>query len=125
MPSAKDLQELEAMQAGNPFDVFFVAEDSALGVVGCAGIVRVDEKTCELRKLYLLKKFRGQGIGKLLFEACFKEAATRHYDRIRFEVHSAMHYLHPFLSHNAFVLDENERPRSPSSNQVYFKTLHT
>lgn len=123
LPSAKDQQELEAMQSRNPFDAFFVAEDDELGVVGCAGIVRLNDDTCELRKIYLLKRFRGKAIGKQLLDACVDEARNRRYSRMRLEVNSAMALSAPFYLRNGFVLNQDEKPFSPSADSVYYKTL--
>ncbi len=123
LPSAKDQQELEAMQSHNPFDAFFVAEDPDLGVVGCAGIVRVDDQTCELRKIYLLKRFRGKAIGKLLLDTCVAEAIQRGYRRMKLQVNSRITYTAPFYLRNGFVHAADEMPNNNSADQVYYKPL--
>jgi molybdate transport system substrate-binding protein len=43
--------------------LFEVAVGSDGRVAGCCGVYVVDAKTCELRKMYLLKEARGHGIG--------------------------------------------------------------
>jgi GNAT superfamily N-acetyltransferase len=123
LPSAKDLQELEAMQSQNPFEAFFVAEDPVVGVVGCAGIARIDEATCELRKIYLLKRFRGKAIGKSLLDTCVGIAKKRKYRRMRLEVHSAMTISAPFYLRNGFIREPSEAATGPTANQVYYKIL--
>lgn len=123
LPSAKDQQELEALQSRNPFDIFLVAEDSALGAVGCAGVARLDDQTCELRKIYLLKRFRGKAIGKRLLEICVAEAKERNYKRMRLEVNSSITVPEAFYTRNGFVLTQEEKPVSPSADRVYYKTL--
>jgi putative acetyltransferase len=37
-------------------------------IIGSYGIFKIDEETCELRKMYLLKKYQGLGLGKLMME---------------------------------------------------------
>lgn len=123
LPSSKDQQELEALQSNNPFDALFVAEDENIGVVGCAGIARLDEHTCDLRKIYLLKRFRGKSIGKQLLEACVYEAKKHKYSRMRLEVNSKMALSAPFYSRNGFVIAKNEKTFTPSADLVYYKTL--
>lgn len=123
LPSAKDQQELEAMQSRNPFEAFFVAEDPDVGVVGCAGIIRVDETTCELRKIYLLQRFRGKGIGRQLLNHCIASAKTQKYLQMRLEVNSAMVQTAPFYLRSNFVLAPAEKPQSPTADQVYYKDL--
>ncbi len=123
LPSAKDQQELEALQSKNPFDAFFVAYTPQLGVVGCAGIARVDEQTCELRKIYLLQRFRGKAIGAKLLETCIEEGRKRQYSRMRLEVNSAMSQSAPFYLRNGFCLAENDEPLGPPADQVYYRPL--
>lgn len=38
-------------------------------VVGTAGVRKVNENLCEIRRIYLKKEFRNKGYGKQLFEA--------------------------------------------------------
>jgi len=125
LPTARDQQELEALQSSNPFEYFFVAEDPMLGVVGCAGIIRVDEATCEIRKIYLLQKFRGKSVGYQLLNACIEEAKQRGYQRMRLEVNPAMALSAPFYLRNGFVPAEGEMPNSTGSMDrvVYYKNL--
>jgi len=120
LPTAKDQQELEAMQSSNPFESFFVAEDPMLGVVGCAGIIRLDDSTCEIRKIYLLQKFRGKGVGYQLLQTCIQEAKNRGYRRMRLEVNPAMALSAPFYLRNGFALADSD---GSSDRVVYFKNL--
>lgn len=121
LPSARDQQELEKLQSQNPFEVFFVAETPDIGVVGSAGIVRLDDTTCELRKIYLLKRFRKNGYGQMMLEACVQAAQDLGFKRMRFEVNSAMST--DFYARNQFVIAPEESPQSPSADQVYYKAL--
>lgn len=123
LPTSKDQQELEALQSQSPFDAFFVAEDPMVGVVGCAGIVPVNDATCELRKIYVLKKFRGQHVGQRLFDACVQEARRRQYPKMRFEMNSAMMEYLPFYIRNGFEPASDEQPSNISAHSVYYKSL--
>lgn len=58
-------------QNGGAFDV--LAEPGG-EVVGCVGVLRVDEESCELRKMFLRKESRGQGHGKLLLNRAIDRA---------------------------------------------------
>lgn len=87
---------------------FGVLEDDGR-IVGSVGVFRVDDRTCELRKMYLLPEFQGLGIGRLLLEAALEaarhlgfaemvletnaklEAARRMYERYGFEACSCQH----------------------------------
>lgn len=123
LPSAKDQQELESLQSQNPFDALFVAEDLDLGVVGCAGVVRIDETVCELRKIYLLQRFRGRTIGKKLLDACIEEAKKHRYSKMRIELSAPMALYLTFFHRNGFTLSEGEKPVNPAAETVYYKDL--
>jgi putative acetyltransferase len=62
-----DLDDIEStyFESGG---IFYVLEDDARSIVGTAGLYAVDGSTCELRKMYLEKRYRGLGIGKELIE---------------------------------------------------------
>lgn len=47
---------------------FFVGTESGR-VIGTAGVRKLDENVCEIRRIYLKKNFRGEGNGKKLFTA--------------------------------------------------------
>jgi putative acetyltransferase len=70
--------ELDAMSQayGAPRTAYFVVE-SAGAVVGGAGIGRLaggQFEVCELRKMYVLRAARGQGVGTLLLRHCLRVA---------------------------------------------------
>jgi len=72
-----DLAGLPASYAGGCFDVL---EDAAGRIVGCVGLYRLDARTCELRKMYLLPAWRGQGLGQRLLDhalACARRLGFR------------------------------------------------
>src|SRR5205823_14103421 len=60
-----DLADVEAnySAAGGRFDVVV---DNADVIVGSVGLFRLDRDTCELRKMYLRRNARGQGLGRRL-----------------------------------------------------------
>jgi putative acetyltransferase len=62
-----DLKDINGYYFGSG-GAFFVGIDRGR-VVGTAGVRRIDEKLCEIRRIYLRKDFRGKGNGKKLFEA--------------------------------------------------------
>ena len=57
-------------------EIYFVVEEDG-EVVGGAGIKGLRDNTtnvCELQKMYFLRKTRGKGYGKLLFDKCLQAA---------------------------------------------------
>lgn len=55
-------------------------------VLGCAALRRVDESTCEMKRVYVRPAARGRNLGRLLVEAILKEAKLAGYSRICLDV---------------------------------------
>ncbi len=55
-------------------------------VLGCAALRRVDESTCEMKRVYVRPTARGRNIGRLLVEAILKEAKFVGYSRLCLDV---------------------------------------
>lgn len=49
---------------------------------GCVGLRKIDEQTCEMKRLYVRRQFRGLSIGKMLAEQVIHEARAIGYQSI-------------------------------------------
>src|SRR5882724_6829396 len=56
---------------------YFVAEDAGR-IVGCAALEIYSAKLAELRSLVVAPGYQGQGVGKMLVEACVNRARDEH-----------------------------------------------
>lgn len=66
---------------------YFIMEDDK-GIAGGAGIFPTEglpPNTCELVKMYIAKKFRGNGYGQTLLEKCIEEAKKVGYEKMYLE----------------------------------------
>jgi putative acetyltransferase len=54
-------------------------------LAGCVAMHKFDGDICEMKRLYLRPKFRGQGFGKILAEAIIGEARQIGYRRMRLD----------------------------------------
>lgn len=77
-----DLFDIEAFYAGGVFELL-VGEDGAL--MGTLGLRKLDEARCELRKMYLDRKYRGRGLGKRLLGRAILRARELGFSRIELE----------------------------------------
>ena len=67
--------ELEDLQTkyGLPYGRLYLAY-SDKKPAGCIGLKRIDNKNCEVKRLYVRPAFRGRHIGRLLMEQIIREA---------------------------------------------------
>ena len=84
-----DLADIDASYRGHG-GLFEVAVGSDGRLAGCCGIFALDAATCELRKMYLLKEARGQGIGGRLLQRALAFARLRGYRRVELETASVL-----------------------------------
>jgi ribosomal protein S18 acetylase RimI-like enzyme len=49
-------------------------------VVGCIALRRIDDATCEMKRLYVRPEFRGKKIGQMLAEQIIEDAVKLKYD---------------------------------------------
>ena len=84
-----DLNDIETnyLGSGGCFDVLV---DSRGKIVGSVGLYLIEQATCELRKMYLSRQIRGQGLGRRLMEHALARAKEIGFRRIVLETASVL-----------------------------------
>lgn len=53
--------------------------------IGCAALRPIEERVCELKRMFVLPQFRGLGVGKALARKLIEDARTIGYERMRLD----------------------------------------
>lgn len=74
---------------GSPGETFLVLTDGQT-VVGTGAIRRIDDRTCELKRMWLLPAYRGQGHGTRMAGQLLEFSRSAGYQRIRLDTSSVL-----------------------------------
>jgi putative acetyltransferase len=79
----KDLSDLDKLYFNS--NGWFTVIEKDTEIIGSYGLHRINSNICELRKMYLLTEYQGQGLGKLMMEDALKKAKELGYRQIVLE----------------------------------------
>ncbi|HAF21410.1 MAG TPA: GNAT family N-acetyltransferase [Blastocatellia bacterium] len=84
-----DLKDIETnyLQRGGLFEV---VEDEENNLLGSFGIYPIDRETCELRKMYLIPRARGLGLGKYVLQRTIEQAKKLGFKQVVLETSSKL-----------------------------------
>jgi putative acetyltransferase len=96
-----DLLDIEKNYV-NRNGLFDLIEDENEQIIATVGLYKIDNETCELRKMYLDKSHRGKGLGRLLLEHALKRAKELGYKKIVLETASVLKEAIGLYEHYGF-----------------------
>ena len=85
----RDLDDIEESYTNNN-GIFDVVVNPDGIIIATTGLFKINETTCELRKMYLLKEYRGMSMGKFLLDHSIEEAKKLGYKKIVLETASVL-----------------------------------
>lgn len=93
------------------FEAFWIMLDGKK-VIGTAALKKIDESCCELKSLYLYKKFQGRGLGRSLLETVIAEAKRNGYREMYLDTLSSSTRAITLYEKAGFVITEryNKNP---------------
>jgi len=116
---ADDLRSIDGRYAP-PRGGFWIAEREGM-LVGSVAIRPKDERTCELKRLYVSPSARGSGLGQRLYEHAEAFARAAGYRTIWLDSSRRFGKAHRLYERNGFVL--LERLDNDWEDNVYEKSL--
>jgi molybdate transport system substrate-binding protein len=118
-PEATDLDlfDLDAnyFERGGMFDV---AVDPAGAIVGCCGTYATNDSASELRKMYVRRDQRGQGLGQRLLERAVAFSRNRGFSRVELETASVLKEAMAMYEKFGFVR-QSHAPHTKRCDRAY------
>ena len=101
---------------------FFVLEDADGSIIGAYGLYPVEDRTCELRKMYLHKAHRGRGLGSFLLDSALAQARELGFRKVTLETASVLKEAMALYESYGFAEYEPDH-MSSRCDQAYFLEL--
>lgn len=102
-----DLQDIEKNYF-EPGGFFELIEDQQGNLLGTVGLCRIDDSTCELRKMYFAPNLRGRGLGQYLMDRTLTLARELGFKKVILETSSALKAANHIYLKYGFRLFEKE-----------------
>ena len=104
-----------------PEGTFIIAKTNNI-IIGCVGIRKMENKICEMKRLFVNDNYKGKGIGKKLVEKIIEEAKIKNYKKIRLDTLNTMKTALDIYYKNGFYIIEPYY-NNPNNNVVYLEKI--
>jgi ribosomal protein S18 acetylase RimI-like enzyme len=104
-----------------PEGTFFIAKENHK-IIGCIGVKKLENKICEMKRLFVQDNYKGNGIGKKLVELIIAEAKAIHYEKIRLDTLDTMEAaLSIYYKNNFYEIEPYYN--NPADGVVYLEKV--
>jgi GNAT superfamily N-acetyltransferase len=93
----------------------FVAEENGK-IIGSAGVIKFESGIARLKRMYVLKEYRGKGVAQLLYDRAEQFAREKGYTKIILSTYPEMAAAQKFYEKNGFIHYRKDTIR----NKVYY-----
>lgn len=101
---------------------FAVIKNNRNEIVGTFGLLEYQKGIVEIRKMYLLKEYRGKGIGKFMMNFLMRKAKDMGYEKVMLETATALKEAIIMYEKYGFELSK-DAPHTCRCDKMYFKDL--
>ncbi|MEM8890988.1 MAG: GNAT family N-acetyltransferase [Bacteroidota bacterium] len=119
---AKELEEVEHEYAP-PHGALFLAFVEQKEAIACFAIRNWEREICELKRMYIRKAFRGQGLGKVLLKKSIEQAEKLGYHKMRLDTLPSMQAAIKLYESMGFVEIEAYRFNPIPGTKYFEKSL--
>ncbi|MDR1121075.1 MAG: GNAT family N-acetyltransferase [Dysgonamonadaceae bacterium] len=104
-----------------PEGTFLIAKENN-EIVGCVGIKKLENGICEMKRLFVNDRYRGNGTAKKLVEMIIEEAKLKHYERMRLDTLDTMKEALNIYRKNGFYEIESYY-NNPADGVIYLEKI--
>jgi ribosomal protein S18 acetylase RimI-like enzyme len=105
----------------SPDGEFIIAKENEK-VIGCVAIKKLDDKTCEMKRLFVKDEYKMKGVGKKLVEKIIEESRIKKYERMRLDTLNTMEAALNIYYKNGFCEIEPYY-NNPHNEVVYLEKI--
>ncbi|MDR2097769.1 MAG: GNAT family N-acetyltransferase [Spirochaetaceae bacterium] len=73
----------------SPDGEFIIAKENNI-IIGCVAIKKLENKICEMKRLFVKDEYKMKSVGKKLVEKIIEEAKLKNYEKIRLDTLNTM-----------------------------------